>query len=68
MRSSVQLTQIRCIFNRQLREGCGSFFGDKEGEAPLVESVADALIAFKCCIENNRRADFLDWRPHRAAV
>ena len=51
------------------RPGCGSFFGDKEGEAPLVESVANALIAFKCCIENNRRADYFpDWRPHRAAV
>ena len=39
-----------------------------EGAAPLVESGADALIAFKCCIENNRRADFTEWGPHRAAV
>ena len=50
------------------RLGCVPCFGDKEGEAPLVESGASALIAFKCCIENNRRADFPDWGPHRAAV
>ena len=29
------------------------------GEA-LVESGANALAAFKCCIENKRRANFLD--------
>ena len=47
---------------------CVPCFGDMEGAAPLVESGADALIAFKCCIENNRRADFTEWGPHRAAV
>ena len=44
------------------------FFGNMEGEAPLVESRANALIAFKCCIESNRWADFFDWRPHPAAA
>ena len=48
--------------------GCVPFLGDREGEAPLVESRANALIALKCCNENNRRADFLNERPHRAAV
>ena len=40
--------------------GCVPLFGDKEGEAPPVESGANALIAFKFCIENNRRADSPD--------
>ena len=35
---------------------------------PLAKSGADALFDFKCCIENNRRAEFLDWRVCRAAV
>ena len=35
---------------------------------PLVESGANALIAFKCYIENNRWAGFLDWRVCGAAV
>ena len=29
---------------------------------------ANALLAVKCCIENNRWADFLDWRACRAAT
>ena len=33
-----------------------------------VESGANALIAFKCCVENNRRAEFLDWRICRAVA
>ena len=37
-------------------QGVGSIFLDEEGEAPPVGSGANALIAFKCCIENNRRA------------
>ena len=28
---------------------------------------AAALLAAKCCIDNNRWADFLDWRACRAA-
>ncbi len=36
--------------------GCVPFFGDEEGEMPLIESRANALIAVKCCIENNRGA------------
>ncbi len=43
-------------------------FWGEEGEAPLIESGANALTAFKCCIKNNRRAEFLDWRVCRAAV
>ena len=43
-------------------------FLDEEGEALLVGSGANALTAFKCCIENNRWAEFLDWRVCRAAV
>ena len=34
-------------------------FRDEDGEAPLVKSGANALIAFKCCIENNHLAEFL---------
>ena len=44
------------------------FFGDKEGEVPLVENSTNAPIAFKCCIEDNRWADFLNERPPRAAA
>ncbi len=29
---------------------------------------ANALLAVKCCIDNNRWADFLDWRAGRAAA
>ncbi len=29
---------------------------------------ANALPAAECCIDNNRRADFLDWRACRAAA
>ena len=43
-------------------------FCDEEGDVPLVESGANALIAFKCYIENNRWAGFLDWRVCGAAV
>ena len=44
------------------------FFCDEEGETPLVESGANAPITFKCCIENNRWAECLDWRVCRVAV
>ena len=44
------------------------FFGDKEGEVPLVENSTNAPIAFKCCIEDNRWADFLNEWPPRAAA
>ena len=40
--------------------GVRPMFREQGGRAPLVESGANALIAFKCCIENNRRADFPD--------
>ena len=48
--------------------GCVPFFGDEEGEMPLIESRANAPIAFKCCIEDNRWADFLNEKPPRAAA
>lgn len=48
--------------------GRAPFFVDEEGEVPLVESRANALIAFKCCIEDNRWAEFLNGRPLRAAA
>ena len=44
------------------------FFMDEEGEGPLVESRANAPIAFKCCIEDNRWAKFINRRPPRAAA
>ena len=46
---------------------CPIFWGE-EGEAQLVESGANALTAFRCCIKNNCWAEFLDWRDCRAAV
>ena len=51
-----------------LVRGCVPFFGGEEGEAQLVESGANALTAFKCCVKNNCWAEFLDWRDCRAAV
>jgi len=48
--------------------GRAPFFVDEEGEVPLVESRANALIAFKCCIEDNHWADFLNERPPRAVA
>ena len=41
---------------------------DEKAEVPLVESGGDSLIDLKCCIENNRRAEFFDWRVSRAAI
>ena len=43
-------------------------FCDERAKVPLVKSGTDALFDFKCCIENNRRAEFLAWRVCRAAV
>ena len=37
------------------------------GDAPLVESGRHAMFAIDCFVENNRWADFLEWRVYRAA-
>lgn len=51
----------------ELRRRARPVFGIR-GETPLVQSGTNVLTAFKCCVENNRRAEFLDWRVCRAAV
>ena len=43
-------------------------FCDEKAKVPLVKSGGDALIDFKCFIENNRKTEFLAWRVSRAAV
>ena len=35
---------------------------------PLAKAGADALLAVKCCLENRRRADFLEWSVYRVAA
>ena len=46
----------------------GVLFWDEKGEVPLAKSGANALLAIKCRMANNRWAEFLYWRACRAAV
>lgn len=49
----------------RIQQSASHFRVDKR-DVPLVEIGRQRLLAAKCCIENNRRADFLDWRVCRA--
>ena len=57
-----KLYQIGELSKACLSSGAVHSFGDEKGQAPLVESCVDDLLALKCCIENNRWAEFIDWR------
>ena len=49
---------------------CKPIVGNRFKQAGCRRSKAgaNALLAVKCCIDNNRSADFLDWRTCRAAA
>ena len=50
-----------------IQQGAFHYWVDKR-DVPLVEIVRQRLLAAKCCTENNRWADFLDWMLRRAVV
>ena len=53
-----------------VESACKQIVGTRFKRAGCRWSKADAyaLLAVKCCIENNRWADFLDWRACRTAA
>ena len=55
-----------CVVEIACRQTVGSRF--KRAACRWSNAGANALLASECCIENNRWADFLDWRACRAAV
>ena len=57
-----KLYQIGELSKACLSSGAVHSVGDEKGQAPLVESCVDDLLALKCCIEDNRWAEFIDWR------
>ena len=50
---------------KPVQQGASHYWVDKR-ERLLIEIGPNALLTVKCRIENNRRADFLDWRVCRA--
>ena len=53
-----------------MENACKQIVGSRFKRAGCRWSKADAnaLLAAECCIENNRRADFLDWKANCVAA
>ena len=49
----------------QIWTGASHFLGMRRGGS-AGRKRSNALLAFKCCIQNNRKAEFLDWWVCRA--
>ena len=71
--------RMRCDLYRQrglpvgsgvVESACKQIVGNrfKRAGCRWSKAGANALLAVKCCIENNRWADFLDWRAGRVAA
>ena len=57
-----------CLASAATQSQSGAVDRFKRAGCHWSKAGANALLAVKCCLENKRWADFLDWRACRAAA